>query len=86
MAKTTTTLSGPNGMWIELDKAQLEIEGGTPAMVYKRVKGRLHSGTFDCVVANGELDTGDVQLNKSECQWLDDQQDKVEAWLFNAGN
>lgn len=72
MTKTTFT----NGKLKIVCKPQVrEVDGKWLADAYV-YKGK-HSATFFTALDTGELECGEVQLSKAECQWLLDIEDKV---------
>jgi hypothetical protein len=83
---TRKTLSGPQGIRIELDSAEIFPDDpgqGTPAMVYVG-EGDQHSGTYWAALNEGELicgRSGDYQLNASQHNWLAAQEETVGAFL-----
>ena len=75
---TTKTLTGPNGIRIELDASQVfpaDPGAGTPAMVYMA----RESATYWCALDTGELDGR--KLRQPELDWLESQIDTVEAFI-----
>lgn len=79
-------LSGPNGLYVELDKSQVFPEDpgqGTPAMCYLKEKGCIiDSGTFFAASDTGELSDKGTQLNPTQCEWLINQWDNVNDFLY----
>lgn len=74
-----TTLTGPGGLRIVLDSAEVYPDDpgqGTPAMVHL---GR-HSATFACALDTGELDCGEKALTITQENWLQAQEETV--WNF----
>ena len=88
MERITDTITGPDGIRIELDSAEIfpdDPGAGTPAMVYLKTDddGEL-SGTFWCVCDTGEMmgnRLGDRELSQRQCDWLWDQADEVNAFV-----
>jgi hypothetical protein len=76
-------LMGPGGIRIVLDRSKVVKDdpgADTPAMVYlPKNKG---SGTFWCAVDTGEVD--DVRLTDKQCEWLQEQYDTVNDFLYGA--
>ena len=78
MTSTTLTLRGA-GLTIVLDAREIipdDPGAGTPALV---TCGR-HTGTYFCALDTGDLG-GVYTLTDAQRQWLDDQFDRVEAFL-----
>jgi hypothetical protein len=76
------TLTGPQGVRIELDSAQIFPDDpgqGTPAMVYVGPE----SGTFWCAIDTGELICGatEYQLSAAQLNWLRTQEDAVGEFM-----
>ena len=82
------TLSGPDGLRIELDAEQIFPEDpgqGTPALVIQR-KGRRdeYSSTYNCASDQGTLENtrGEfLVLSKPKCDWLNAMETYVDRWL-----
>lgn len=82
---TVKLLIGPGGLKIVLDKSQVILDNpgaGTPAMVY--TKDAKANGTFWCAVDTGEVDG--VRLTDPQCEWLQEQDVKVNEFLYGARN
>jgi hypothetical protein len=81
---TTKTLTGPSGIRIELDSAQIFPDDpgqGTPAMVYvDSAKARGMSATYWCAADTGELD-GMPVLSSKQVDWLHAQDEAVAAFI-----
>jgi hypothetical protein len=79
----TKTLTGPNGLRLVLDSAEIfpaDPGQGTPAMVYR---GNA-SATYWCALGEGELMDPRcemVALTASQSNWLDAQESAVDAFL-----
>ena len=80
---TTQTLSGPNGLRLVLDSAQIFPDDpgqGTPAMVYH---GNA-SATYWCACGEGELlgpNCEGVPLSYQQNAWLEQQEDMVNEFI-----
>jgi hypothetical protein len=77
---TRRTLTGPGGLLLVLDSAQIFPDDpgqGTPAMVHK---GR-YDATFWCALDTGELDCGGYELSDSERLWLEAQEPAVSEFM-----
>ena len=77
---TKKTIKGPGGIRIELDSAEIFPDDpgqGTPAMVY--LGG--YSATYWCAADTGELDCGEKQLSITQCNWLHEVEDEVNAFV-----
>jgi len=83
----TRTLTGPGGLQLVLDRSEVCEEdpgAGTPAMVQLRVQGQLYASTYWCATDTGELlgDRGQVELTPRQLQWLDQQDDFLNTFLY----
>jgi hypothetical protein len=77
------TLTGPGGLRIVLDSAQIfpdDPGNGTPAMVHLDRKG---DATYHFACGEGILygRDGDVELSATQLNWLAAQEDAVAAFL-----
>ena len=82
MAKET--LTGPGGLKIVLDSAQIfpaDPGLGCPALV----ELGKHSASFNCALNEGELDCGEVILTPTQIGWLNNKVDFVDNWLIEQG-
>jgi hypothetical protein len=76
-------LMGPGGLRVVLDRNKVVKDdpgADTPAMAYLPFgKG---SATFWCAVDTGEV--GDVSLTDKQCEWLQEQYNTVNEFLYGA--
>lgn len=83
---STKTLTGPDGLRIELDSKEIvpgDPGAGTPAMVYKKTAKGEASGTYWCVNDTGEMICGrtEVTLTEQQAKWVADQEDVVNDFI-----